>query len=608
MIKKIGLGLLIVLFTGLNVTSSFGQLLINEVMVNATGTCDGNCAPAPSEWTELINAGSTPIDVSCYIITDGDWAATLPQNTILQPGELFTIGSSNSGIANLNLNLETCGCTTGNSNEIGVFSNNNEQLVLAQPDGIVIDGLYWGNGQFSSTPSIQVASLFGCGMVTVNLDINDPALQQISGSIEDGESLYALCDGSGILVNGNTNPSPGALNFVPQQISPNANVQSEICPNTGSIDLTPSGNGPYEYAWQDALSGSTSNQVSGLTAGTWTGEITDNGQCGYTEILSFDVLDQTAGCVPPDSSVLDGNSSVLLLCSEGGSAYITDNGGASGNMTAQPGQSYQSLEICSDSWDVNAQLTLNNWNFNFNGLSGDLFMVYAGPFSEIEQYMGNNPLTLLTSPAAQNVVFNSMNGPVGSDSTLVVSDTCYTLITYHIPGFIPSPGFEAALTCVEPLSCLLDLSPIIVNDCDSVNQVYSLDFDIVLNNTVNDVYQVALSLDGIAVDTVDVTSGEVYSYTMSGIAVDAGANHVVFAEVLGSPGCNTEELYESVGCLFECNTLAGTGITGPTTRLLCFGQNQSWSATGEVVPSADVNDPNINYNPGMAWAIFTDTA
>jgi subtilisin-like proprotein convertase family protein len=606
MIKKIALGLLLAVSAGHEVSKTSAQVVINELMNNPSDACDGSCMPSTSEWTELMNSGNVAVDISCYIMTDGDWSVTFPQGTILQPGQLFTIGSANSGITNLDLNIATCGCTSGMANNIGVFTNNNEQLVLANPSGIVVHGVYWGNGQFVQTPSFTTNDLFGCGAVTVNLSIDDPAISQIVGSNSDGQSFSAQCDGSGILSSGDATPTAGLLNFSAQALVVNASIQNEICPNTGSIDLTPSGNGPYEYAWQDALSGSTSGQVSGLTAGTWTVEIIDNGQCGYSEFISFDVLDQSSGCVLPDSSVLDGNSSVLLLCSEGGSAYITDNGGANGNMTAQPGQSYQSLEICSDSWDVNSQLTLSNWVFNFNGLSGDLFMVYAGPFSEIEQYMGNNPATLLTSPAAQNVVFNSMNSPVGADSTLVVSDTCYTLITYHIPGFVPSPGFEAVVTCIEPLSCLLDLSPIIVNDCDTANQIYSIDFDIVLNNTVNDVYQVALSLDGIAVDTVDVLSGEVFSYTMSGISVDAGANHVVFAEVLGSPGCNTEELYESVGCLFECNTLAGTGITGPTSRLLCFGQNQSWSATGEVVPSADVNDPNINYNPGMAWAIFSD--
>ena len=606
MIKKISSVIALATFIFISGITTEAQVLINEVMNNPNNACDGSCMPNTAEWTELINTGVDPFDLSCYILTDGDWAVTFPQGTVIQPGAIFTIGSVNSGIANLDLDIATCGCTSGNANDVGVFTNNNEQLVVANPQGMVIHGIYWGNGQFVQTPSITTSNLFGCGPVTVNLSIDDPMIQQITGNTQDGESIYALCDGSGVLVAGNENPSPGQFNFTAQPIVTNEIIQNEICPNTGSISVNPSGTGPFAFEWLGALAGNTSSSANNLNAGDWSVQITDNGQCGLVDTFMFGVLDQSGGCVLPDSSQLDGNSSIVLLCSEGGSAYISDNGGAAGNMTAAPGQTYQSLEICSDSWDVNAQMTLSNWNFNFNGLSGDLFVVYAGPFSQIEQYLGGNPATLLTSPVAQNIVFNSLNSPFGADSVLTMSDTCYTLITYHVPGFVPSPGFEATVTCVEPLSCLLDLSPIIVNDCDTVNQVYSIEFDVVLNNTVSGTYDVALSLDGMPMDTVSVISGEIFSYTMTGLTADAGANHVVFAEVIGSLGCNAEELFASVNCIIDCNTMAGTGITGPASRVLCFGQNQNWSATGTVVSSADVNDPNVDYNPGMAWAIYTD--
>jgi hypothetical protein len=69
--------------------------------------------------------------------------------------------------------------------------------------------------------------------------------------------------------------------------------------------------------------------------------------------------------------------------------------------------------------------------------------------------------------------------------------------------------------------------------------VYSVEFDIVLNNSVNNEYQVALSLDGVPMDTVLVNSGEVYNYVWQNIPADSGANHVVFAEVIGTAGCRT---------------------------------------------------------------------
>ena len=601
MIKKLAFGLFVVFFTGFSASTISAQVVINEVMNNPADACDGSCMPNTAEWTELINAGSAAVDISCYVLTDGDWSVTFPQGTVLQPGQIFTIGSVNSGIANLDINIATCNCTSSiNPSDVGVFTNDEEQIVITNPTGQIIDGIYWGNGQFAETPSFTTDALLGCSSVTIQLSISNPLIQQVTTNIQNGESIYSVCDGSGILVAGNENPSPGQLNFTPQPIIANEIIQNEICPNTGSISINPVGTGPFAIEWLGALAGNTTNSANNLNTGDWSVQITDNGQCGLVDTFIFSVLDQTLNCPVIDSIQLNGNTNEILLCSEGGSTYITDNGGANGNMTAQPGQSYQSLEICSDSWQVNTQMTLNNWAFNSNGLSGDLFLVYAGPFSEIQQYLGNNPQTLLTSPAALNVVFNSLNSPFGADSTLLISDTCYTLITYHVPGFDPSPGFEATVSCVEPLSCLLDLSPIIVNDCDTVNQIYSIEFDVVLNNTVSGTYDVALSLDGVVVDTVSVVSGDLLAYTMTNLPVDTGANHVISAEVIGSLGCNTEELFTSVDCLIECNTQAGTGVTGPVSKLLCFGETQNWAVTGGVVTSENAT------NPGMAWAIYTD--
>ena len=615
MIKKISLGLSVAVFVFLSVLPSQSQVLINEVMNNPTSACDGSCMPSTAEWTELINSGAVPFDLSCYILTDGDWAVTFPQGTVIQPGSIFTIGSVNSGISNLNLDIATCGCTSGNANDIGVFTNNNEQLVLANPQGEVIHGIYWGNGQFVQTPSFTTSDLFGCGAVTVNLSINDAMIQQITGNTQDGESIYAVCDGSGVLVSGNENPSPGQFNFTAQPIVTNEIIQNEICPNTGSITLNPSGTGPFAFEWLGELAGNTSNVANDLSDGDWSVQITDSGQCDLVNIFTFSVLDQSAGCTVPDTMMVSGISSTTISCSEGQSMVVTDNGGIDGIMFMPSFDSViQVLEVCSDSWDVNLSMNLENWNIlgNPNWPKDDVgaLLVYNGPYSEIEPIINYvDFLEFLSSPYSENIIFNSWEfSNQGLDSLLTNADTCYTLIAmYLINMFNPAnPGFEATITCIEPASCLLDLTPIIVNDCDTINQIYSVEFDIVLNNTVNQTYAVALSLDGVPMDTVSVTSGQMFSHIWSNLPVDTGANHIVSAEVIGSPGCNTEEPFTSLDCLIECNTLAGTGITGPASRVLCFGQNQNWSATGSVVTSANVNNPNVLYSPGMAWAIYSD--
>ncbi|MFN5294655.1 MAG: hypothetical protein ACK5BL_03930, partial [Flavobacteriales bacterium] len=63
---------------------AFAQcLVINEIMINAAGDCDGSCAPESAEWIELYNTCATAVDASCFVLTDGDFAVTLPPGTFI---------------------------------------------------------------------------------------------------------------------------------------------------------------------------------------------------------------------------------------------------------------------------------------------------------------------------------------------------------------------------------------------------------------------------------------------------------------------------------------------------------------------------------------------
>ena len=81
---KIRLGKwLAILVIGLMSISAHAQLVINEILINATNAnCDGSCMPNTGEWTELYNNSNSPINIGCYVLTDGDWSATIPPGTI----------------------------------------------------------------------------------------------------------------------------------------------------------------------------------------------------------------------------------------------------------------------------------------------------------------------------------------------------------------------------------------------------------------------------------------------------------------------------------------------------------------------------------------------
>ena len=112
-VERMGYRILSLFILALVHLSSFAQcLVINEVMVNGPGPNDGQNAPNTEEWVELYNTCNTPLDISCFVISDGDFTLTIPSGTVLAAGGFFVLGSGNAGIA-VDLNWAACGCTSG---------------------------------------------------------------------------------------------------------------------------------------------------------------------------------------------------------------------------------------------------------------------------------------------------------------------------------------------------------------------------------------------------------------------------------------------------------------------------------------------------------------
>ncbi|RYZ40437.1 MAG: lamin tail domain-containing protein, partial [Sphingobacteriales bacterium] len=174
------------------------SVMINEVLINGPGGCDGACMPNTEEWIELYNPTCSPVDISCYRISDGDFAITIPSGSVIPAQGYFLIGSTNSpvGTAVLDLNIGTCGCTNGPVNEIGVFGNSNEQLVLTNATGTILNAIMWGTGQ--GLPATVPASAVGtCAATTVNLPVAaSPTYENIGAAGSGGCTKARSTDGS----------------------------------------------------------------------------------------------------------------------------------------------------------------------------------------------------------------------------------------------------------------------------------------------------------------------------------------------------------------------------------------------------------------------------
>jgi gliding motility-associated-like protein len=181
-------------------------LVINEIMINGPGPNDGQNSPDTEEWIELYNACTSPLDIGCYVLTDGDYGITIPSGTVLQPGAYYTIGSVNAGF-DVDLDLANCGCAGGTN--VGVLTNGDEQMLLFDDNYTLIDGVIWGDGQLP----INFYQVAYAGCIGHNYSFNDASLlEELPSGGGQGCVMHRSCDGSEEWIEDCSGGTPGTTN------------------------------------------------------------------------------------------------------------------------------------------------------------------------------------------------------------------------------------------------------------------------------------------------------------------------------------------------------------------------------------------------------------
>jgi hypothetical protein len=233
---------------------SQGRVVINEFMPWTANTCGASTG----EFVELLNFGPGPIDIGCYILTDGDYSITIPPNTILQPGEFYVIAGQTvitAPCANIDstitadLNWNTCNCTSAPIPTAGdgFFTDGgsaNEQVVLLSPSLTVMDAVV--RSMPVETSSLITTSSVGgqCTQRTFDLDLMTINYETIGESAGRANSFARKLDGDCGWVK-DPQQSGNATNNTPSDISDIsysfAVTRSTACPDDGSIGITVNG-------------------------------------------------------------------------------------------------------------------------------------------------------------------------------------------------------------------------------------------------------------------------------------------------------------------------------------------------------------------------------
>lgn len=222
-----------------------GKVIINEYLSWASNGC-----ATETEYIELMNFGPGAVDISCYILTDGDYAITIPANTILQAGQLYIISGVDTippGCANINnlpvvvqLNWNKGNCTSAPIPKTGDGfmtdgGEGSEQLVLFTPELDIVDAIVRKIPEPSST--ITTAANGSCGAVTFDLDNMSIPYEIIGESQGRGNSFARLTNGGCTWLKdpqqsaGTNNNTPAAPNY-----SSSLSVTEAVsCTNNGSV-------------------------------------------------------------------------------------------------------------------------------------------------------------------------------------------------------------------------------------------------------------------------------------------------------------------------------------------------------------------------------------
>lgn len=316
---------LLLLFTGLSShTFSQGRVVINEYLPWPSNGCG-----VTSEYIELYNFGPGPINIGCYILTDGDYSITIPSGTVLQAGQYYVISGQSTisaGCANIdsaitvNLNWNTCGCTSGSIPTTGDGfmtdgGSANEQLVLMDPNLNVVDAVA------RSTPvepsaNITTSTAGGqCSAKTFDLDNMSVNYETIGESAGRGNSIAREIDGDCKWVkdtqqSGNhSNNTNGAVSAVSYSltytearacsgtlgaivVSVAASNYSSIFPMQYTLAYDADSNGVYNFS-DTYTTGSDSSAstipVGSLASGDYRITVASSNNC-YLHTLSFTIL------------------------------------------------------------------------------------------------------------------------------------------------------------------------------------------------------------------------------------------------------------------------------------------------------------------------------
>lgn len=320
----------------------------NEICTSSNGSINQTVTGGNGTITYAWNTGATTQDLA--ILSAGTYSCTITDQTGCFIVQQYTVGQTSGSIAlaGSNITNELCGNGQGGVNitvtgssltylwsngatteDITGVSAGNYSCVITNAQGCSLTtptyAVINGSGTLNVNAQVITNEICGNGNGSVSISVtggtapytfawsNGATNQNIFG-LSAGLYSVTVTDANGCTENRSFTVQNNSGTLAIQ----NAVVTHETCGNTaGSIDVILSGgNGPFTYVWSN---GATSQDLTALSAGSYTITVTDNNNCSVTH--TYVINNQSSGFTV--------NTSVTNeLCSNGqGQIATTVSGG-----------------------------------------------------------------------------------------------------------------------------------------------------------------------------------------------------------------------------------------------------------------------------------------
>jgi uncharacterized protein (DUF2141 family) len=541
--------------------------------VLCNGTATGSITLTTNGATYLWSNGATSQNLTNVVagtytvtVSNGN-CSTTTSATITQPATAVTASATSTvttcGAANGTITVTATGGTVGTGYTyaiVGASQSNNVFSGLAS--GSYTITVTDGNACTTTTiATVGASTALTASVVATDVNCNGQANGSVNLTVSGATQPYTYAWSNGITTEDLTNVAAGTYTVTvtsgtctttasatvaqPAALTASATVNAAGCSGgVGAIDLTTSGgNGGYTYLWSN---GATTEDISNVTAGTYSVLVTDSKNCATTTtatvtqstpIVVTAIVTKTIAC--------NGETGEVTVSATGGSGIYTSGTGTIISVSAG---------------------TYTYTVTDSNGCTGTTTITVTEP-------------TLLTaSSVINNATCYGGNGNV--DVTVNGGTQAYTYL------------WSNGATTEDLLAAVAGIYTITVTDANGCT--------VGLSATVTEPVRIGITVDGTTPATCGQTNGSV-DISVSGGTLSSGANYAYN----WSNGTTTQDLSNVDAAIYivtvtdsnGCTATATAQVTTPTGFTAGIVSTQNIACSDGAI-NVDASGSNLTY----AWS------